>query len=62
MYLVGQLIRAHQGEPPQWDVVALRLFRTSAVRDCLANPKLFYVKLTFGKLPTTQEPIFPRRA
>lgn len=62
MYLVGQLIRSHQGEPPQWDVVALRFSRLRAIQDCMDSPQYFYVKLRFGKLPTTQEPIFPRRA
>ncbi len=62
MYLVGKIVRAHgTSEAPQWDVVALRFTRGRALKDCYEDPKRFFVKLKFGKLPEGTEPVFPRR-
>lgn len=61
MYLVGHLTKAHGSEPPQWEVVSLRLTRRKALTDCLAEVDRFYIRLSFGKLPSSAQAVFPRR-
>lgn len=61
MYLVGRLYRAHGSEPPQWDIVALRMRLTRAIKDC-QDERHFYIKLGLGLLRDGSEAVWPRRA
>ena len=62
MYLVGHLTKAHGNEPPQWEVFALRLTRSKALADCRAEVDRFYIPIKFGRLPSSAQAVFPRRA
>jgi len=61
MYLVGHLTKAHGNEDPQWHVLSLRFTRRKALSDCLAEVDRFYIRLSFGRLPSSAQAVFPRR-
>jgi len=63
-YIVGCLYEKVDApsKDPRWHVIAIRWRFKSALKECMKSDAYFYIPIKLGRLPSSAQAVFPRRA